>query len=148
MEMTAGGKPGKPKAGFPPFPPALESPQSRRPSHIPTASTTGSYSENTERLSRAGLTAEPKKPSTSRVGQNKLPKWAKISCQTHSSGTPQRGKGDRLWLSGLLKKGVRLIFRRNGWLIPGTLEYLKNRQTPFFKREAAFVSEVARRFEV
>jgi hypothetical protein len=35
-------------------------------------------------------------------------------------------------LSRLLKKGVRLIFRRNGWLIPGTLGSLKNRQTPFF----------------
>jgi transcriptional regulator with XRE-family HTH domain len=32
----------------------------------------------------------------------------------------------------LLKKGVRLIFRRNGWLIPETLGSLKNRQTPFF----------------
>jgi hypothetical protein len=35
-------------------------------------------------------------------------------------------------LSRLLKKGVRLIFRRNGWLIPGMLGSQKNRQPPFF----------------
>ena len=39
MEMTARGKHGKPKAGFPPFPPSLEIPQNRRDSHIPTAPT-------------------------------------------------------------------------------------------------------------
>src|ERR1043166_7090368 len=77
--MTARGKPGKPKTRFPPFPPSLESSQSQRASHIPTASTTVLYIGKT--LSKAGLTAEPK-PSTRRVGQNKLPKWTKITCQT------------------------------------------------------------------
>jgi hypothetical protein len=33
---------------------------------------------------------------------------------------------------GMLREGVRLIFRRNGWLIPGTFGSLKNRLTPFF----------------
>src|SRR6476620_4612778 len=76
--MTARGKPGKPKAGFPPFPPSLENPQTQRVSHIPTASTTGPYIRN---ISKAGLRPS-RKPSTRRVGQNKLPKWAKISCQS------------------------------------------------------------------
>src|SRR4051812_12957899 len=39
MEMTACGKQGKPRAGFPPFPPSLEITQNRRDSHIPTAPT-------------------------------------------------------------------------------------------------------------
>src|ERR1035441_6554298 len=76
--MTDSGKPGKPKAGFPPFPPSLESPQKQRASHIPTASTTSPYLK--ERLSRAGLTAGPKTviseggpQQTAEVGQNHLP---------------------------------------------------------------------------
>src|ERR1039457_2009292 len=76
--MTDSGKPGKPKAGFPPFPPSLASPQKQRPSHIPTASTTSPYLK--ERLSRAGLTAGPKTviseggpQQTAEVGQNHLP---------------------------------------------------------------------------
>src|SRR6185369_1647288 len=39
MEMTARGKHGKPRAGFPPFPPSLEITQTRRDSHISTAPT-------------------------------------------------------------------------------------------------------------
>src|ERR1039458_10371879 len=79
--MTDSGKPGKPKAGFPPFPPSLESPQKQRASHIPTASTTSPYLK--ERLSRAGLTAGPKTviseggpQQTAEVGQNHLPNAA------------------------------------------------------------------------
>src|ERR1035438_1385150 len=43
VEMTARGKHGKPTAGFPPFPQALEIPQHRRDSHIPTASAASPY---------------------------------------------------------------------------------------------------------
>src|SRR6476660_8574213 len=39
MEMTARGKHGKPRAGFPHFPPSLEITQTRRDSHISTAPT-------------------------------------------------------------------------------------------------------------
>src|SRR3954454_8287177 len=78
--MTARGKPGKPKAGFPPFPPSLESPQKQRASHIPTAWTTGPYISGKTKQGRPYGRAL--KPSTRRVGQNKLPKWAKSSCQT------------------------------------------------------------------
>src|ERR1051326_4306698 len=79
--MTARGKPGKPKAGFPPFPPSLESPHEQRASHIPTASTTGPYIK--ERLSKASLAAGPKTviseggpQQTAEVGQNHLPNAA------------------------------------------------------------------------
>src|SRR4051794_40446627 len=73
--MPARGKPGKPRAGFPPLPQSLESPQTRRPSDIPPASTANTYigEKEASTASRPGL-----KPSHSRVGQNKLPKWAKI----------------------------------------------------------------------
>src|ERR1700722_1047124 len=37
MEMTARGKHGKPRAGFPPFPPPLEITRTQRDSHISTA---------------------------------------------------------------------------------------------------------------
>src|SRR5678816_1822753 len=90
--MAARGKPGKPKAGFPPFPPSLESPQMQRASHIPTAPTTNPYSGKTERPSRAGLTAGPKTVNL-RVGQNKLPKWARSSCQTHGYNSVGAGIG-------------------------------------------------------
>jgi hypothetical protein len=72
--MAARGKHGKPTTGFPPFPPSLETPQRRRAFHIPTASVTVLYT-------RQGLTASPK-TSAQGVGQIKMPKWAKISCQT------------------------------------------------------------------
>src|SRR4051812_25042370 len=42
------GKPRKPKAGFPLFPPSLESPQKQRASHIPTAPTTAPYLTKTK----------------------------------------------------------------------------------------------------
>src|SRR3954466_11665001 len=85
--MPARGKPGKPRAGFPPFPQSLESPQTRRPSHIPPASTANTYigEKEASTASRPGL-----KPSHSRVGQNKLPKWAKISCQRHMRSGSKR----------------------------------------------------------
>ena len=80
--MPAGGKPRKPKAGFPPFPPSLESPQGQRPSHIPTASTAVLIYK--ELLSKAGLTAGPKTVTseggpkqTAEVGQNHLPNAAR-----------------------------------------------------------------------
>src|ERR1039458_2565312 len=100
--MTDSGKPGKPKAGFPPFPPSLESPQKQRASHIPTASTTSPYLK--ERLSRAGLTAGPKTviseggpQQTAEVGQNHLPnaKAEATELAPEASGTrslPQRLK--------------------------------------------------------
>src|ERR1700733_7372554 len=49
VEMTARGKHGKPKAGFPPFPQALEIPQDRRDSHIPTASAANTYIQGQEK---------------------------------------------------------------------------------------------------
>src|SRR5690242_527253 len=77
--MTARGKPGKPKAGFPPFPPSLESPQKQRASHIPTASTTGPLYKKKDKQGRPS--AEPKTVNseggpkqTAEVGQNHLPK--------------------------------------------------------------------------
>src|ERR1022692_2139647 len=39
LEMPARGKHGKPRTGFPPFPPPLEITQTRRDSHISTAPT-------------------------------------------------------------------------------------------------------------
>ena len=74
--MPARGKHGKPKAGFPPFPPPLEIPQKQRDFHIPTASD--------DDIIYASQGLRPgSKPSANRVGQIKLPKWAKFSCQTH-----------------------------------------------------------------
>jgi hypothetical protein len=99
--MTDSGKPGKPKAGFPPFPPSLESPQKQRASHIPTASTTSPYLK--ERLSRAGLTAGPKTvisgggpQQTAEVGQNHLPnapphKKRGETLQRAAAGVPRNG---------------------------------------------------------
>src|SRR5580700_4961606 len=65
--MTVRGKPGKPKAGFPPFPP---------PRLLLL------YKETTNQVRQ--------KPPHLRinnleVGQNKLPKWAEYSCQTQLS---------------------------------------------------------------
>ena len=103
--MTARGKPGKPKAGFPPFPPSLESPQKQRAFHIPTAPTTGPYLTKTKHGRPYGR-AENRQLGG--VGQNKLPKWAKITCQSHMkrpAGRPEwiqrqiaetRSKHDRL----------------------------------------------------
>jgi hypothetical protein len=76
MEMPVRGKHGKPNPGFPPFPPPLEIPQNQRDSHIPTASMiVPIYKVRTK--------IPDLKPSTVRVGQIKLPKWAKWGCQTH-----------------------------------------------------------------
>ena len=55
--MTVRGKPGKPKAGFPPFPPPLEI---RKGSDFPHSHSFDDWSLYKERLSKAGLTAEPK----------------------------------------------------------------------------------------
>src|ERR1039458_2590033 len=75
--MPVRGKHGKPNPGFPPFPPPLEIPQPRRDSHIPTAlMIVPIYKVRTK--------TPDLKPSTVRVGQIKLPKWAKLGCQTHS----------------------------------------------------------------
>jgi hypothetical protein len=88
--MTARGKPGKPKAGFPPFPPSLESPQKQRASHIPTASTTGPLYKG--RLSKPGLTAEQKTVNaeggpkqTAEMGQDQLPKPDTVSANKTSA---------------------------------------------------------------
>src|SRR3954454_23152868 len=91
--MTVRGKHGKPKAGFPPFPLPWEIPQNRRDFHIPTASATTIWTWT-------GPKTCPK-PSTQGVGQNKLPNWAKCSCQTHLGGDRlddkrRTGAGNRL----------------------------------------------------
>src|SRR4051794_34816061 len=82
--MTARGKPGKPKAGFPPFPPSLESPQKQRASHIPTATTTAPLYKKEDKQGRPS--AEPKTVNseggpkqTAEVGQNQLPKPVRVS---------------------------------------------------------------------
>ena len=67
--------------GFPCFPPPLEIPQPQRDSHIPTALMI-------DPLYRSGNNNPDLKPSTQRVGQNKLPKWAKSGCQTEPSVKP------------------------------------------------------------
>jgi hypothetical protein len=74
--MPARGKPGKPKAGFPPFPPSLES---RKDGGFPHSHSFDDWSLYKERLSKAGLTAEPKTVNseggpkqTAEVGQNQL----------------------------------------------------------------------------
>jgi hypothetical protein len=63
VEMTVRGKPGKPKTGFPPFPPPLEIPRNRRDSHISTASAVVLYLQ-------AKLKTCPENINP-RVGQNK-----------------------------------------------------------------------------
>src|SRR6202035_1134499 len=75
--MTVRGKPGKPKTGFPPFPPPLEIAARFPHSHRFDSS---SYIRRRRTLVR-------QKPPHLRindleVGQNKLPKWAEYSCQT------------------------------------------------------------------
>jgi hypothetical protein len=47
----------------------------------PTASTTGHYIRKTKQGRPYGRAL---KPSPRRVGQNKLPKWAKITCQSQA----------------------------------------------------------------
>ena len=82
--MTARGKPGKPKAGFPPFPPSLESPQNQRPSHIPTASTNGPYIKTTKQGRPNG-----------RAQNHQFGGWAKINCR---SGPKSVAKANALYL--------------------------------------------------
>src|SRR5881275_1586681 len=69
--MTARGKPGKPKAGFPLFPPSLESPQKQRASHIPTAPTTSPYLTKTKHGRPYG-----------RAENRQLGGWAKTNCRS------------------------------------------------------------------
>jgi hypothetical protein len=75
--MPARGKHGKPKAGFPPFPPSLES---RKDSGFPHSHSSDDWSLYKEKPSKAGHTAEPKTVNseggpkqTAEVGQNQLP---------------------------------------------------------------------------
>src|SRR5947208_9252966 len=69
--MTARGKPGKPKAGFPLFPPSLESPQKQRASHIPTAPTTAPYLTKTKHGRPYG-----------RAENRQLGGWARTNCRS------------------------------------------------------------------
>src|ERR1017187_9657235 len=115
--MTDSGKPGKPKAGFPPFPPSLESPQKQRASHIPTASTTSPYLK--ERLSRAGLTAGPKTviseggpQQTAEVGQNHLPNAIWI-VRSQPAAAPRRWLPFRTTESAKLKQDDKTAIDRS-----------------------------------
>src|SRR5207245_8722265 len=74
VEMTGGGKRGKPKSRFPTLPTALGNPQEQRIPTFHTATTAG------DRLKA------PPNPQHPKVGQIKPPKWAKRSCQTQQSG--------------------------------------------------------------
>ena len=80
--------------GFPCFPPPLEIPQPQRDSHIPTALMI-------DPLYRSGNNNPDLKPSTQRVGQNKLPKWAKSGCQTDRLA--KRGKREYVQVLRLLE---------------------------------------------
>ena len=74
MEMPVGGKHGKPKAGFPPFPPPLEIPQNQRDSHIPTATTIVPIKVRPEKSKPHQTSASKGGPKqTAEVGQTKLP---------------------------------------------------------------------------
>jgi len=77
--MTARGKSGKPKSGFPTLPTALGNPQRAADSHIHHSygggDGSGCGSPHTASL----------KQQHPKVGRNKPPKWAKRSCQTHSA---------------------------------------------------------------
>jgi hypothetical protein len=76
--MPDRGKHEKPKSGFPPFPPSLET---RKGSGLSTFPQLRRLFLLIQTKIRAWLSG---KTETNRVGQNKLPKWAKISCQTQS----------------------------------------------------------------
>src|ERR1700685_2452579 len=93
--MTVRGKPGKPKTGFPPFPPPLEIAARFPHSHRFDSS---SYIRR-RRIYKETTNLVRQKPPHLRinnleVGQNKLPKWAEYSCQTH--GVPKAEIARRL----------------------------------------------------
>jgi hypothetical protein len=73
--MTGRGKRGKPKNGFPLFPPPLEIPQ--KAAGFPHSHSYGG--------GEADLKASPKKQPP-KVGQIKPPNWAKRSCQKQEIG--------------------------------------------------------------
>jgi hypothetical protein len=75
VEMPARGKHGKPKTGFPPFPPSLEIPQKPRDFHIPTASTVLYICQ-----------PRPNGPAENRrqIG------WAKLNCRSRPSSIAKR----------------------------------------------------------
>src|SRR5580700_8660642 len=75
--MTVRGKPGKPKTGFPPFPPPLEIAARFPHSHRFDSS---SYIRRRRTLVRQN--PPHLRINDLEVGQNKLPKWAEYSCQT------------------------------------------------------------------
>jgi len=79
VEMTVRGKGGKPKTGFPPFPPPLE---------IAAAIPTFPPLRLLLLYKEANNLARPKPPrlriNNLEVGRIKLPKWAEYSCQTHA----------------------------------------------------------------
>jgi hypothetical protein len=89
VEMPGRGKRGKPKNGFPPFPPPLEIPPQRRDSHIPTA-TAAVYI----------LTGRQKKPyptyNVPRWAKLNRRKWAKRSCQTHPNYGERYRQGETI----------------------------------------------------
>ena len=74
--MPARGKHGKPKPGFPPFPPPLEIPQERRDSHIPTASTT-TY-----------MYCQPRPDGLAENRQQRG--WAKLNCRSGPNSVAKR----------------------------------------------------------
>src|SRR4051794_32271756 len=128
--MTVRGKHGKPKAGFPPFPLPLEIPQNRRDFHIPTASATTIWTWT-------GPKTCPK-PSTQGVGQNKLPNWAKCSCQTHQNVCAIRDSvqqrlakpGIRDYLRPFRKRQIRRHDDRRSFNSLGN--YLEQKLGPYF----------------
>jgi hypothetical protein len=73
--MPARGKHGKPRTGFPPFPPSLEIPHKRRDSHIPTASTTTYICQ----------------PRPDGLAENRQPRgWAKLNCRSGPKSVAKR----------------------------------------------------------
>src|SRR5580692_1250908 len=78
--MTVRGKPGKPKTGFPPFPPPLEI-----AARFPHSQRFDSSSYIRRRRTLVRQNPPHLRINDLEVGQNKLPKWAEYSCQTHTA---------------------------------------------------------------
>src|SRR5277367_650380 len=84
--MPARGKHGKPRTGFPPFPPSLEISQKRRDSHIPTASTTTYICQ-----------PRPDGPAENRQQRG----WAKLNCRSGPNSVAKRREGSEANLLGI-----------------------------------------------
>src|SRR5947208_7050890 len=109
--MTARGKPGKPKAGFPLFPPSLESPQKQRASHIPTAPTTSPYLTKTKHGRPYG-----------RAENRQLGGWAKTNCRSGPKSLAKAKRSSALCGARNGRPGRRDLRPRGGPAAHGVAE--------------------------